>query len=380
MRLTCTQENFKMAILAVEKVTSKQVTLPILKNILLETKDGRLIFSATNLEIGIVCKIGAKIEENGVIVIPARLISDFVLNLPHEENIELELDGQILKIKCGKYKAKINCLDSDDFPIIPKEEKEYQFSLDGSVLKNIINKNLSSISLNDIRVEFTGINVIFGENELYFASTDGFRLVEYKFNIKKEAGFSEIREKSIIIPAETLRELNKILSIDENKNDNTIYLLIENNQIFFKINDIKIVSRLINGKYPDYKQIIPNEFKTNIIINKDELLRATKIASVFTKNKDGEINLKIFNDKVLIKSESLEVGENEVELNILEKKGEDQEVTINPRYLIDALNTMETNKISIFINNGESPIGIRMVNDDNNVFNDYIYIIMPIKK
>jgi len=377
MKLICTQENFKKAILSVEKITSKQITLPILKNILLETKDGRLIFSATNLEIGVICKIGAKIEKDGAIAVPARLLSDFILNLPQEKNISIGLDNQILKIICGKYKAKINCLDPEDFPIIPKEENKYQFSLNSDILKNIINKTLSCVSLNNTRVEFTGVNINFTDNNIFFASTDSFRLMEYEVAVKKMENYSELNGKSIIIPAETLREVNKILSNDNE--DKQVSVVVENNQIFFKIDDVKIVSRLINGKYPDYKQIIPNEFKTKITIDKSNLLRSIKIASVFTKIIDGEINIKSENDKIIVKSELAETGENEVEIDV-EKKGDDQEIVINPRFLIDGLNTMETEKILISINNSESPVSVKIINEKNDVVDNYIYIIMPIKK
>lgn len=380
MKLVCTQENFKKAISIVDKITAKQITLPILKNILIETKDGRLFFSATNLEIGIIIKIGAKIEREGRIVIPSKLISDFITNLPQEKNIEIELNGQILNINCGKYKAKINCLDSsEDFPIIPERKEEYQFDINNGKLKDIINKSLSSVSLNDIRVEFTGINLSFFDNKIYFAATDSFRLNEYEIEIVEKDAYKQLRDTTAIIPAETLRELNKIL---HNSDDNEKTLItIENNQIFFDVGDIKMVSRLINGKYPPYKQIIPSEFKTEVLINKGDLLQAIKIASVFTKKTDGEINMVVENDKTLIVRSSLqESGENQTELNI-EKTGENQDFVLNPRYLIDGLNVMDGVNIKIMINDGLSPIILKMVNDkDGKDINNFIYIIMPIRK
>ncbi|MFA6183908.1 MAG: DNA polymerase III subunit beta [Parcubacteria group bacterium] len=377
MKLVCTQENFKKAIFIVDKITAKQITLPILKNILLETKDGRLIFSATNLEIGIISKIGAKIERDGKIAIPARLISDFITNLPQEKNIEIELNGQILNINCGKYKAKINCLDSEDFPIIPERKGDYQFIVDSNEFKDIINKTLSSTSLNDIRVEFTGINLNFSDNRIYFASTDSFRLSEYEIEVEENDNYKEIKNTSVIIPAETLKELNKILHSD---GDNKILITIEDNQIFFDVNDIKMVSRLINGKYPPYKQIIPSEFKTEILINKGELLQAIKIASVFTKKNDGEINIIVENDKnLIIKSELQESGENQTELNI-NKVGENQNFVLNPRYLIDGLNVMDSVDVKIMINDGVSPVILKMVDKDGKTVDNFIYIIMPIRK
>lgn len=379
MKLVCTQENFKKAVSIVDKITAKQITLPILKNILLETKDGRLIFSATNLEIGIIVKIGAKIEREGKIAIPSKLISDFILNLPQEENIEIDLNGQILNINCGKYKAKINCLDSEDFPIIPERKNEAQFDIGNLKMRDIINKSLSSVSLNDIRVEFTGINLIFDESKIYFASTDSFRLNEYGVEIKENDNYKDIKNTEVIIPAETMRELNKILhNSDENSK---VVVTIENNQVFFDIDDIKMVSRLINGKYPPYKQIIPEAFKTEVMINKNELLQAIKIASVFTKKTDGEINIFIGDDnKVLVKSQLQESGENQVELSI-EKVGENQDFILNPRYLIDGLSVMDSETIKIMINDAISPIVIKMVNEkDKKVLNNFIYIIMPIRK
>ncbi|MDD3498544.1 MAG: DNA polymerase III subunit beta [Candidatus Moranbacteria bacterium] len=377
MELTCTQENLKKAILSVERVTSKQISLPILKNILMETKNGRLILSATNLEIGIVCNVGAKIKKEGSIAVPAKLLSDFILNLPQENNIEIKSNNQLLKINCGKYKAIINCFDSSDFPIIPKEKNKHQFSIDNNIFKDIINKSLICTSLNDTRIEFTGINIIFESDDIYIASTDSFRLMEYKLNIKKSERFGDLVNKSIIIPSETLREVGKIINNNENIKQTLVF--IEDNQIFFNINDIKVVSRLINGKYPDYKQIIPVDFKTEIIINRNEVLKSIKIASVFTRIKEGEIRLDIKNDKLIVKSESLETGENETEVDI-DKKGDDQEIILNPRYLIDSLNTIDSEKISIGINNGESPMGIRMINNKDEILKEYIYIIMPIKK
>lgn len=380
MKLICTQENFKKAISTVDKITSKQVTLPILKNILLETIDGRLVFSATNLEIGIITKIGAKIEREGKIAIPVNLLSNFISNLPKEENIEIKLKNQILYINCGKYKAKINCIDPEDFPIIPNKKEEPQFKLKNIEFKKVIENSLNCVSLNDTRIEFTGVNIIFDDN-IYIASTDSFRLAENIINIKKDNKYNLLKGQSIIIPAETFRELNKILgNINENID---IFITIEDNQIFFDINDIKMVSRLINGKYPDYKQIIPTKFKTNILINKKELLQSIKIASIFTKNNEGEVDINIVkkdnNDKMIIKSKLQEAGENEIILDI-QINGDNQHFVVNPRFLIDGLNSIDTENVKIIINDNVTPIGLKNIDEDNREIDNYIYIIMPIRK
>ncbi|MEF3692282.1 MAG: DNA polymerase III subunit beta [Candidatus Moraniibacteriota bacterium] len=379
MKLICTQENLKRAISVVDKITAKQITLPILKNILLETKNGRLFFSATNLEIGIIVKIGAKIEKEGKIAVPSKILSEFISNLPEEENVEIELNGQILNINCGKYRAKINCLESEDFPIIPERKGDVQFSLDNFELKNIIVKSLSSVSLNDIRVEFTGINLMFDENLIYFASTDSFRLNECESKFKEKNDYEKIKNTSAIVPAETIRELNKILN--SNLESKETLVTIENNQIFFDVGDIKMVSRLINGKYPPYKQIIPESFKTEILIDKKELLQAIKIASVFAKKTEGEINIVVNEDgNMIVRSGIQESGENQTELSI-EKTGDNQDFILNPRYLLDGLGVMDSEKIKIMLNDAISPIIIKMVNKkDGKDIDNFIYIIMPIRK
>jgi len=213
----------------------------------------------------------------------------------------------------------------------------------------------------------------------FIAATDSFRLNEYEVEIVENDAYKQLKNTTAIIPAETLRELNKIL---HNSDDSEKTLMtIENNQIFFDVGDIKMVSRLINGKYPPYKQIIPSEFKTEVLINKGDLLQAIKIASVFTKKTDGEINMVVENDKTLIVRSSLqESGENQTELNI-EKTGENQDFVLNPRYLIDGLNVMDGVNIKIMINDGLSPIILKMVNDkDGKDIDNFIYIIMPIRK
>ncbi|NCA93613.1 MAG: DNA polymerase III subunit beta [Candidatus Moranbacteria bacterium] len=379
MKLICTQENFKKAISVVDKITAKQITLPILKNILLETKNGRLFFYATNLEIGIIVKIGAKIEREGKIAVPSKILSEFISNLPQEENIEIELNGQILNINCGKYRAKINCLESEDFPIIPERKGDIQFSLDNLELRDIINKSLSSVSLNDLRVEFTGVNLIFDEGVIYFASTDSFRLNEYEAKIKEKNDYDKIKNTSAIVPAETMRELNKILH--SNPEAKEILVTIENNQIFFDVGDIKMVSRLINGKYPPYKQIIPESFKTEILIDKGELLQAIRIAIVFTKKTEGEINIVVNEDKnMIVRSGLQESGENQTEL-VIEKNGDNQDFILNPRYLLDGLGVMDSQKIKIMLNDSISPVIIKMVNEkDGKNIDNFVYIIMPIRK
>ncbi len=383
MKIICTQENFKKAIYNTERVIGKQATLPILENILLETEKGMLKISATNLEIGVFLKIGAKIEKEGKITIPAKLVSSFVNNLPPGDNIQIEASDQVLKIRSGGYKANIKGLSAQEFPIIPELGDEFMFSFSGEELREALPKLLTCVSLDGTRPELGGVNFVFSEDKVSMASTDSFRLLEIKVGIKKESDerFAAFISKtnSIIIPANTLAEVFRVISLETKD----IKVAIEENQIFFQIDNVRIVSRLVNGKYPEYKQIIPKNFSTKTIVGKEELLRAVKIASFFTSNKSGEVDLKLISKegKIEIKAESEEKGENKTEIKA-GIEGGDQEIIFNPRYIIDGINSISTPRLALLANSAASPAVIRMVQEKEEeikIVDRLTYVVMPIK-
>jgi DNA polymerase III subunit beta len=383
MKLICTQENFKKAIFNSERVVSKQTTLPILNNILIEADKQGLVFSATNLEIGVVVRIGARVEKEGKITLPAKLLSNFVNNLPVGENIEIEGKDQIFKIKSGSSKAMIKGLLANEFPLIPQKKSGLQLQIGGRKLALMIKKVISAVALNETRQELTGVNVIFGEKELFFAATDSFRLAEYRLAIadkdKDGEPYRTLLEKreNIIIPATTLLELGRIITEEES----LVKITVEEGQIFFEVNGTTLVSRLINGKYPDYKHIMPKEFKTRIVGEKSVIQGAIKMASIFASGKTGEIGLKTDPEKgeTSIEARSVEVGENISELK-LDTTGGAQEVVFNSRYILDGIATIETAQVAILINSGTTPVALKEVDEKTGeVLEDYTYIVMPIK-
>jgi DNA polymerase-3 subunit beta len=383
MKLICTQENFKKAIFNSERMVSKQNTLPILNNILFETEKGRLKLSATNLEIGVSVQIGAKIEREGKITIPAKLISNFTNNLPQGENISLEVVDQNLKIQSGLAKAIIKGLPADDFPLLPKKSTEFILTISSLKLKNIIAKVITCVAFNETRQELTGINLILKENEIIFASTDSFRLVEDKLKLEDKNINSEYvafinKKDTLIIPANTFVELARIIAGDI---DQEVKIAIEDGQIFFELDGVQIVSRLINGKYPEYKHIMPTEFKTNIVGEKNIIQGAIKISSIFANGKTNEIVLKIDadNKKTLIEARSVESGENSSEV-VVDIVGASQEIVFNSKYLLDGINTITTSKVAILMNSESSPVAIKEINEKSGeIVEDYTYIVMPIK-
>ncbi len=381
MRVICTQENFKKAIYSTERVVGKQITLPILENILLETEGGMLRISATNLEIGVFLKVGAKVEKEGKITVPAKLLSSFVNNLPGDSTVSLVVENQALKVSSGSVEATMKGLLAQDFPIIPEMEGSFLFSLPAQEIKESIPRLISCASLDSSRPELSGVNMLLFENEIHMAATDSFRLAESVVPIKKENEeeyklFVE-KNNSLIIPANTLSEVLRVIS-PETKD---IKVSIEESQIFFQIDNVRIVSRLINGKYPEYKQIIPKQFSTKIIVLRDELLRAVKIAGIFAKNKAGEVKFEIdpTTSEARVYSKAEEVGDNKTVLQA-EVTGPKQEIIFNPRYIVDGVQNISTTKVSFLMNDSSSPAVLRMVEGKNNdEIKNYTYIIMPIK-
>jgi len=375
MKLICTQENLSRSIAYLERITGKQSTLPILSNILIEAENGRLKLSATNLEIGVVVNIGAKIEEEGKITIPAKLIGSFIHNLPSGDILNLQTKQSALIIQSSQYEGKIKGMDGKDFPIIPHFQGEkYPFVFPAQLFKNALSRILFCVSQNESRMELTGVNVSFEEKSLYLAATDSFRLAEQIFELPYETESAQ----SFIIPSATCQELLRIITQDSKE----VLVAIEENQVFFEIEGIKIVSRLIHGKYPDYKQIIPISFLSTYQIKREELIRAVKITSVLSSYNAGEITIHFTagSSECRIEAVSQEVGQNKARVHIENQSGEDVEqiFTFNPRYVLEGLNALKGEYVVFHINNATSPVVLREGEGEKE--RQYLYIMMPVRK
>ncbi len=376
MKLICTQENLSRSITYLERITGKQSTLPILSNILIEAEGGRLKLSATNLEIGVVVNIGAKIEEEGKITIPAKLIGSFIHNLPSGDILHLQTEQASLLIQSSQYEGKIKGMDGKDFPIIPSFQGEkYPFTFPAQYFKNALSQILFCVSQNESRMELTGVNVSFEEKSLYLAATDSFRLAEQIFELPYETQ----PEQSFIIPSATCQELLRIITQDSKE----VFVAIEENQAFFEVDGIKIVSRLIHGKYPDYKQIIPTSFLSSYQMKREELIRAVKITSVLSSYNAGEITIQfsVGLSECSIEAVSQEVGQNKARVRIENQSGEDVDriFTFNPRYVLEGLNALKGEYVVFHINNATSPVVLREIDGEQEKM-QYLYIMMPVRK
>ncbi|MFA5986710.1 MAG: DNA polymerase III subunit beta [Parcubacteria group bacterium] len=378
MKATCTYENLKSALHATEFATSKSATLSILNNILIETDGAQLCFSATNLEIGIIKRIQAKIDAPGKIVVSAGLLGSFLTALRGTDHITMSVDGQILLLQSGAHKARINGYNVDEFPIIPQSSAQNMVEFSLIYLKECIAKVLHFTSKSETRIELTGVFMSFGSDEVCSVATDSFRLGEVKIpvselavNIKEYHTVTE-NNKNIILPQQLCAYINK-LSDDHD----IVQCNIEENHLFFACGDLSITARLIDGSYPDYKQIIPKDALTHVVIKKDALMEAMKITTVFTGRESGEIHFDIDGQILKITTRQQDVGENTTELPVL-TEGEPQNIVLNPRFVIDGIGRIDEEDVRISINGNTSPVMFRGYKNGE-VSERYTYIVMPVK-
>jgi len=364
MKVSVTQEKLAKALNLIKDIASSRNELPILNNILLRTDGGRLLIAGTNLEIASTQYIGAKIEDHGSITIPARLVSEFITNLPSGP-VELETKNEHLHITSGKFSSVINGVVADEYPELPTidEKTAMQYEIDVEDLKKAIVQTKLAVSSDVTRAVLTGVYWHNYEGSLYLAATDGYRLAEKRL-IKSD------NEVSAIIPASTLAEVSK--SVGDEKR---ITVLFDDSQVCFKTGDMEIVSRLIDGKFPDYRQLIPSTAETEIVIKKSDFSRVTKIAALFARESGGGITITASEENSLLSIHSIasELGENTSEATA--KISADGQVTLNSRYLTEVLNIIDADEIVFSFNGKLSPCVIR-----EQVKNpDYTHIIMPLK-
>ena len=365
MEITLTQENLNHALTAVSRVASNKTQLPILGNILLRTDGNRLLIAATNLEIAITQYIGAKITKPGAITIPARLISDFISNLP-KESVELKVVNDNLHIKSGKYNSIINGFIADDFPELPtiNEKSSIQYSIKVEDFKEAVSQTIITTSNDSTRPVLTGVYWHSYQGKLYLAATDGYRLSErYLIDTKSEV--------SAIIPTQTLQEVLRNI----NENSNEIDILFDETQVRFRINEIEIISRLIDGNFPDYRQLIPASSETNIVINKSDFIRITKIAGLFARESGGSVTITASqkDNSLSIHSIASQFGENTSEASA--EVSSDGQITLNSRYLSEALSVVDGDKVEFSFSSKIAPCILKSTDPKTN----YYHIIMPLK-
>lgn len=366
MKLTCTQENLNKGLNIVSHIANKNNNLPILNNVLLRADKNGLTLTTTDLEIGVKTFIRGKVDEEGEFTVAAKLLNDFVNLLP-KENISIELKGGDLIIKSENQKTNIKGLPAEDFPLIPEIDKEGEVEISIKDFKEALNQTIFSASLDSSRVEINSVKFNFNKEELILASTDSYRLAEKKIKI------TSTQEKELIVPLKVIQELSRILNEQTEK---TIKIYFNENQIMFLFNGVELTSRVVEGKYPDYQQIIPEKFENIIKTNVSKLVPAIKSAALFCKQGINDVRLNFSSEEkqIIINSASTQVGESMI--RVPAEIGKDSlEVVFNYRYLLDGLNNINSDEVLIKINDNNSPGLLQSTKDEK-----YIYLIMPIRQ
>ncbi len=362
MIITVNQKNLKNSLSIAEKIVSRNITLPILQNIIIKTENGRLKISSTNLEIGINCWLGAKIEEEGEVAVPARIFSDFINNI-QDEKITISSKNNIIDINSENYKTKIIGFSAKDFPIIPKIKEKPLINVSSRELLQIFTTVIDSVSLSEARPELSGVLLSFCQDRIEGAATDSFRLAE-KVLSKKVPSF----EQNIIIPRSTAQELIRILSVL----DEEVSLTVSENQIFLTTPGIEVISRLVDGSYPDYKKVIPEKHVSKILVDKNELEKNVRLASIFSSH-ISDIKIQGEEEGLRITAKNPDRGEISSWLKGT-LKDEPFSLSVNYRYLLDGLKVMPTEKVIIEFTGEGNPLVLRPEERK-----DIVYLIMPLR-
>ncbi len=362
MQLQVTQENLNKALGIVARVASARNTLPILANVLIKTVDNRLSISATNLDIAITQHIGAKVSEEGAITVPARLMQDFVGSLPSGV-IELKLDENKLKITTDQYKSVVNGVVADEFPVMPAISVGQTWTINASVFKKGLQQVIMAASNDESRPVLTGVLLKSQDGKLYAASTDSYRLAEKLLTSNNE-------DVQLLIPATAIQDLLRILG----DYDDLVQVTHDDQQILFQANDVDLVARLIDGKYPDYRKLIPAAFAVQAVVKRTDLVNVTKVSSLFARESAGSVTINVDEEsgQLSIRSVASQLGENTA--SATGKMTGSGSITLNSRYLLDALHAFGGDEVAFCFNGKLEPT---MLKDPKN--DDYVHIIMPLK-
>jgi len=369
MKFTCIQEDLSRALNIVSRVVSNKAVLPVTQNVLLSAEDSMLKVMGTDLNTTITMWIGAQIEQDGDITIPAKLLNDFVNALP-PETAEIQLTKKPLgiNIKCAGYESNISGMKANDFPTVPSVDEGMAAKIEAATLKQAVDRVAFAAADEDSRPVLTGVNVEIRGDEVTFAAADGFRLSVYNCSLSE----APEEDMEFLVRARAMSELGRLLNTEEDVE----FTVTENtNHVLFRIGDVEVISSLISGAFPNYSQLIPGDHKTRAVISTDEFLRATRTAAIFAREDSNIVRLRVGEKDegpghMTLTSYASEVGDNtsEIEANV---KGEDAKIAFNSRYLTDVLGVLDGD-IVVELSSPTTPGVLRPVEED-----DFVHVVMP---
>ena len=372
MKVSCLQENLTKGLSIVGRAVATRSTLPVLSNILLTTDKGQLKLSATNLEIGISCWVGAKIEEEGAITVPARLLSDFVNQLP-ADRIDMALNARTktLNLRCARYEANIKGIDAAEFPLIPTLAEDNEVSLGPESLREMIEQVTLAAATDESRPVLTGVLAKLEGDQLTLAASDGFRLSVRKAELAQEVA----QPQEVIIPARALQELGRI-SAEESEAVKMI-ISAQRNQVFFHMTSVDLVSQLVEGAFPPYQRIIPASYATRTVLDTASFRDAIRLAFLFARDSANIVRVRVTpgeagsSGHVTISATSAEMGDNVGEMDAA-VEGTEVEIAFNARYLLDVLSVVKSAQVALETSTASSPGVIKPVGGS-----DFLHVIMP---
>jgi len=372
MKVTVLQESLAHGLSLVSRAVSPRSTLPVLSNVLVATDEGRLRLSATNLELGITCWIGAKIEEDGSTTVPARTFVDLVATLPAEQvSLNLNAATQTLNVRCGASNTDIKCIDAQEFPPLPVSDMEGAIQLNVADFKEMIQQVVFAASVDEARPVLMGVLVMVEKDTITMAAADGFRLSVRKGTLSQPA----VQAVTVIIPGRALNELGRVTS-DGNE---MIAMVMPKGrgQVVFRMKDVEVSSQLIDGTFPDYQQIIPRSYKSRTILSTPALLKACKQAEIFAREGSNVARLDIKSSgdlepgSVEISAQSEETGSNET-IVAATIEGVGLLIAFNVKYLREVLEVVKSPNVALETSAPNAPGVIRPVGDEN-----FLHVIMP---
>ena len=371
MRLSCLQENLKKGLDIVNRAVATRTTLPITQSVLLVAEESRLKLSATNLEIALSCWVGAKVEEDGAMVVPARLLSEFVSGLPNDK-LDLTTTGQRnqMELKCARIEARIAGQNPEDFPPIPEVGEGSTWKIDPEVLRKVLSRVVFAAATDESRPVLTGVYTEIEGDTMTLAAADGFRLAVHTLPVSPPAA----EKVSVIVPSRAYNELNRLLADQEDPVEVTISAA--GTQLMFHLKNADMMSQLIQGTFPNYQQLIPKSYVTRSVVDVAEFLRATRLATVFARDGSGIVRLQMNSNgaepgRVVVSARSEEIGDNVDEIDAV-VEGDPAKVAFNSRYLADVLAELGSGQVALETTSPSSPGVFHPIGSD-----DYTHVVMP---
>jgi DNA polymerase-3 subunit beta len=363
------QENLARGLSVVSRAVSSRSTLPVLANVLLRTEDAGLKLTATNLEIGITCWVPGKIETDGAVTIPARLITDLVSALPASEKVDLELQGaDTLHLRCGRFATHVKGIDADEFPTIQTAGERPTTRVSQKVLRRALAETVFAAASDEARPILTGVLARFEGDRLTLAAADNYRIAVRTIDV-----LDPVEAAQVVIPAKALHELERLLS----DTDDPVELVLAQarNQVLFHLDGIDLVSRLIDGQFPNYQQVLPASHASRGEFDREELLRAVRPAALIASSSANIVKLHVGKESEIgvTVSAAADVGDNKSDVEA-KVEGDGTTIAFNARYLIDVLTNVDADQFSIELNGPLSPGVLRPVGDGQ-----YVHVVMPVK-